>query len=120
MAWTTKPARFNLRLVRAVRKALAKGKEPVLPVVSHRHLVARPEGGSATTFDVCLVLDDDGTAMATRHELPDVLVFHDSQEQALAEAQAAFILSAPSGHSSQTQSSLRHRGDLTTETEIPL
>ena len=89
MAWTTKPVRFNLRLVRAVRKALVKGEDPVLPVVSHRLSVALPEGGSAATFNVCLVLDDEGTAMATCPELPDLLVFHDSEEQALAEAQAA-------------------------------
>ena len=89
MAWTTKPGRLNLKLVRAVLKAVAAGEDIGLPVVSHPVRVARPEGGSVVTYTVCLIRDDEGTYMVTCRELPEVLVFEQCERQALIAAQAA-------------------------------
>ena len=95
MVWTTRPARFNLRLVRAIRKALAKGERPVLPTVTRLLPVAPSEGGPAVICTVCLVCDDEGTYMATCLEVPSVLVFGDSEEQALTAAQGAIAEHLP-------------------------
>ena len=89
MAWKTRPARFNLKLVRAVRKALAKGEDLGLPVMSRPLAVAPPQGGPAETYTVRLVRDDEGTYMVTCHELPEVLAFEQCEKRALAAAQTA-------------------------------
>ena len=90
MTWTIRPARFNLRFVRAVRKALAKGEACCgLVPQTFSLLVRTPEAEQAELYTVCLVCDDEGTCMAVCREVPEVLVFADSEGDVLAAARAA-------------------------------
>ena len=90
MAWTIRPARFNLRFVRAVRKALAKGETICgLEAKTYHLLVPMPGTERSELYTVWLVQDDEGTRMATSRELPEVLVFEDSEGEALAAARVA-------------------------------
>ena len=89
MTWTTKPTRFNLKLVRSVRKALARGEDCGLAVEACPLFVRAPERERAELYTVSLVHDDEGTYMATCRELPEVLVFETSEGKAMAAAHAA-------------------------------
>lgn len=89
MAWKIRPARFNLRFVRAMRKALANGEDccGLVPETYHL-LVSSPEAEQPARYTVCLVHDDEGTYMATCRELPELLVFESSKADVIATAHA--------------------------------
>lgn len=89
MAWKTRPARFNLKLVRSVRKALARGEDCGLEAEAYRLLVTALEAERSELYTINLVHDDEGTYMATCREVPEVLVFEDSEGDAVAAAQTA-------------------------------
>lgn len=89
MTWNTKPTRFNLKLVRSVRKALAKGEACGLDAKSYHLLAAAIEDGRQEIYTVWLVRDDEGTCMGLCPELPEVLVFEDSEGEAIAAVQVA-------------------------------
>ena len=109
MAWTTRPARFNLKLVRAVLKAVTRGEDCCgLAATSHHLLVTAPGTEQSDLYTVCLVQDDEGTCMATCREMPEVLAFDDSEGGAIAAAHAAI------------QNALRTRGHLADLAHAPL
>jgi hypothetical protein len=90
MAWKIRPAHFNLRFVRAMRKALAKGETCCgLAIQTYHLLVTTPETKRSELFTACLVRDDEGTCMAICRELPEVLVFEQNEGDALAAVHAA-------------------------------
>jgi len=90
MTWKVRPAHFNLRFVRAVRKALAKGEDCCGLAVQTYHLFVRaPEAERSELYTVCLVRDDEGTCMAICRELPDVFVFAESEGGVIAAAHTA-------------------------------
>jgi hypothetical protein len=102
MAWKTKPVRFNLKLVRAVQKALARGEDCCgLTAASYHLFVMAPEAERPELYTISLVRDDEGTCMATCRELPEVLAFEDSEAKAIATAHAAIkdALAARGRHS---------------------
>ena len=88
MAWKTKPTRFNLKLVRSVRKALANGESCGLEVTLCHLLAAIKEDGQEI-YSFWLVRDDEGTCMAICREMPEVLVFEESEGKAIAAANVA-------------------------------
>jgi len=66
MTWKIRPAHFNLRFVRAVRKALAKGETCCGLVAQTYHLfVSAPETKYSELCTVCLVRNDEGAPPAT-------------------------------------------------------
>jgi hypothetical protein len=89
MPWTSKRAQFDIKRIRALRKALAKGEDCGLETVFHQLSLTVPETDRAETYTVCLVHDEAGNYMATCRELPQVLAFDDSESGALAAARAA-------------------------------
>ncbi len=90
MAWKIRPAHFNLRFVRAVRKALAKGEDCCGLVAETYHLfVSASDTEHSALYTVCLVQDDEGTCMAICREVPEVLVFAEGEGDALAAAQTS-------------------------------
>jgi len=90
MTWKIRPARFNLRFVRALHKALVRGETCCgLEAQVYHLLVPVPGTERPELYTVCLVQDDEGTCMATCREVPEVLVFEESEGEALAAMQAA-------------------------------
>ena len=90
MAWKIRPAHFNLRFVRAVRKALLKGEDCCGMATQSYHLfVPVPGTERPELYTVCLVQDDEGTCMAICREVPEVLVFAEGEGDALAAAQTS-------------------------------
>jgi hypothetical protein len=89
MTWKTRPSHFNLKLVRTVRKALASGGDCGMEIESRYIFVALPETDRSELYTIRLVHDDEGTYMATCREVPKVLVFENSEGDAVAAAHVA-------------------------------
>ena len=83
MVWKSKPTRFNLKLVRAMRKALPLGDDLGMGTVRHRLSVSPPEGGPPRSYTVYLTCDDHGTYMALCCELPEVTAFAEDEGEVL-------------------------------------
>ena len=89
MTRKTRPSHFNLKLVRAVRKALASGEDCGMAIESRPIFVTPPKTERSELYTIRLVHDDEGTYMATCREVPEVLVFENSEGDAVTAAHVA-------------------------------
>ncbi len=89
MPWTSKRARFDIKRIRALRKALAKGKDCGLETVFHQLSLTVQDTDRSETYTICLVHDEAGNYMAMCRELPQIVAFDDSESGALAAVRRA-------------------------------
>ena len=89
MAQYGEPTPFALALVRRMRLSITADDDSGLPAISHRLPVAAPGGVAPLIFTVDLSPDQRGTFLVTCREVPEVLMFAEDEEKALAGAEQA-------------------------------
>lgn len=87
MALSSRPTPGMRELVRLLRRAVADEDGCGLPAISHRLPIATPDGRAARIFTVDLTPDQRGTFLVACRELPNILMFVEGEEEALASAE---------------------------------
>ena len=87
MARQGKPTARAEELVKRLRLSITADDEIGLPAISHRLPVAIPNGTAPLMFTLDLAPDEDGTFFLTCREVPDVVLFEDTEDAALARAE---------------------------------
>lgn len=87
MAQKHEPTPVNQKVLRLLRQAISTQDGAVLEGITH-HLPVRPRGGGVPkTYIVCLAPDEHGAFVVTCRELPDLLIFGSTEEEALVNAE---------------------------------
>jgi predicted RNase H-like HicB family nuclease len=96
----SKRTRTGLRFLGMLKNAINMDESGGAASLCHRLPVVPPGGDLPTTFTVYLTPDDQGIYLATCRELPAVVAFGESEEEALTRAEQVIQDALGGGRSS--------------------
>ncbi len=79
------------RVLALLRLVIAADEDTDMAALAHRVPIAAPGWDVPITFTVYLAPDEAGTFLASCRELPEVLTFGETEEEALAMAELAIL-----------------------------
>ena len=83
------PSQWARDLARRMSLTIISDDDFGLPAISHRLLIAAPGHAVPLTFTVDLSPDQRGTFLVTCREVPDVVIFAEDEDEALAGVEVA-------------------------------
>ena len=89
MAQLSKPTPWGLKLVGLLRQAVTDSDGTGLPAISHRLAIAAPDCRAPAIFTLDLSPDQRGTFLVLCREVPDVVLFAETEEEGLTRAEQA-------------------------------
>lgn len=89
MAHSNKPTPWAREVVRLLRQVVTDDDGNGLPAISHRLPIVTPDSRAPAIFTLDLSPDQHGTFLVICREVPDIVLFAETEEEGLTKAEQA-------------------------------